>query len=174
MDMSKAYDRVEWDFLKMCLIKFGFCMDWVLLIMKCIESVQLNLCVSGDKIDSITPGRGLRQGDPFSPYLFILMAEVLSTMIHKSIARGNIQGIRLVKDCPELSHSFFADDSVFFLEADINYCRRLKFLLDQYCAASGQLINFNKSCLYFSRNTCPLLREEIGHVFQVFATDVHL
>ena len=132
MDMSKAYDRVEWDFLKMCLIKFGFCMDWVLLIMKCIESVRLNLCVSGDKIDSNTPGRGLRQGDPLSPYLFILTDEVLSTMIHKSIARGNIQRIKLIKDCLELSHSFFADDALFFMKTSSQNCINLAKILKLY------------------------------------------
>ena len=106
IDMSKAYDRVEWDFLEQVLLKFGFCSDWVNLIMKCINSVTLNLCISGEKIDSFVPGRGLRQGDPLSPYLFILMSEVLSRMINKSILNKGLKGIKLSNNCPELSHIF--------------------------------------------------------------------
>ena len=139
MDMSKAYDRVEWDFLELVLVRFGFSKEWVDLIMKCVNSVSLNLCVSGEKIANIMLGRGLRQGDPLSPYLFILVAEVLSRMINKHLQLKDLKGIKLSFSCPELSHIFFADDALLFMNADEENCRKLAYILKLYCAASGKV-----------------------------------
>ena len=87
-DMNKAYDRVEWDFVEAVLRRLGFMDHWVVCIMRCITSVSFNVKVQGKTVESFNPGRGLRQGDPFSPYLFILVADVLSCMINEHVARG--------------------------------------------------------------------------------------
>lgn len=153
MDMNKAYDRVEWDFLAKILLKMGFNSSWVAKVMHCLDSVSFNLLLSGKKVSSFRPKRGLRQRDPLSPYLFIIVADVLSKMINSAVANGDLTGIRLVRGCPMLTHCFFADDSIFFLRVDDNISRRFTDLMNDYCRASGQMVNFDKSCLFFSPNT---------------------
>jgi len=154
-DMQKAYDRVEWDFIAACLKQLGFTDRWVMLVMACITTVSFTIRFSGELLPSFKPTRGLRQGDPLSPYIFILMANALSTVINQALSLGHLQGIRFNRACPQLSHLFFADDAVFFLKDSISECQNLSNLLNQYCSATGQLLNRNKSAIFFSQN-CPM------------------
>ena len=86
--MSKAYDRIEWDFLKNIMIKMGFSLKWVDLIMLCVSTVRYFVVHNGHELGPIVPGRDLRQGDPLSPYLFILCAEGLSALIRHNERLG--------------------------------------------------------------------------------------
>ncbi|KAK4258618.1 hypothetical protein QN277_005049 [Acacia crassicarpa] len=171
MDMSKAYDRVEWDFIENVLLRFGFCPEWVSLIMKCVRSVSLNICLSGENIKSFSPSRGIRQGDPLSPYLFIIVAEVLSLMITKSQIGKQLVGIKLSNGCPVLTHCFFADDALLFMRASHKNCAYLSNILSLYCAASGQVINLDKSSIFFSSNSSPAVRSMVCGVLHIPATE---
>lgn len=118
LDMAKAYDRIEWPFLHRVLVDMGFPCYWVNLIMKCVSSVSFSILINGNPSPSFYPKRGLRQGDPLSPYLFILCAKVLSGLILKSQERRALHGICIARSAPEISHLFFADDSILFFRAN--------------------------------------------------------
>lgn len=117
LDMSKAYDRVERNFLKQALLAYGFNPMWVNLIMKLVTSVSYKFKVNGYLSQTIIPQRGLRQGDPLSPYLFILVVDVLSHMLLRAQTQGHIQGIKWGNQGPILTHLFFADDALLFARA---------------------------------------------------------
>ncbi|XP_050365473.1 uncharacterized protein LOC126784002 [Argentina anserina] len=152
LDMNKAYDRVEWDFLRVVLIRFGFCSAWVELIMECVSSVTFSIVLNEKPGKTFRPSRGLRQGDPLSPYLFLLVSEVLSLRITHAVREKKVVGVRLCRGSPELSHLFFADDALFFIRATLRNVWELSAIFREYCLASGQEINKEKSSIFFTPN----------------------
>ncbi|PWA65154.1 hypothetical protein CTI12_AA306500 [Artemisia annua] len=153
LDLNKAFDRVEWDFLIATLRKLGFGDAWCKWVLACISSYEMDLMINGDSIGTIKPSRVIHQGDPMSPYLFIIVADVLSRLINNAMQNSILTGIKMSRNCPVISHIFFADDSLFFLKAKISECDYLLELINRYCEASGQRINFSKSEVMFSPNT---------------------
>uniref|UniRef100_A0A2N9HCI6 Reverse transcriptase domain-containing protein n=1 Tax=Fagus sylvatica TaxID=28930 RepID=A0A2N9HCI6_FAGSY len=153
LDMSKAYDRVEWHFLEKIMTQLGFHHKWISLITECISTVSYSILVNGEPHGYIQPSRGLRQGDPLSPYLFLLCAEGLHSLIQKAKMDGDIQGISLCRRGPKITHLFFADDSLLFSKATANACEKIQGILAQYENASGQQVNRDKTTIYFSKHT---------------------
>ena len=137
LDMSKAYDWVEWCFLEKMMLKLGFAVQWVERVMKCVSTVSYRIKVNGDYSNKIYPQRGLRQGDPLSPYLFILCAEGLSALLQKAEEQGRIEGIRVCREAPRINHLFFADDSLILMRAYKGDAQELKRILQVYETASG-------------------------------------
>ena len=106
IDMTKAYDRVDWSFLKAILLAMNFnyrCVQW---IMECVTSVHYTLLVNGNLTNSFTPLQGLRQRDPLSPYLFLLCSEGFNGLIHHAVNEGKINGFSLCRGGPKISHIF--------------------------------------------------------------------
>nr|XP_008351105.2 uncharacterized protein LOC103414509 [Malus domestica] len=164
VDMQKAYDRVEWDFLEATMEKMGFCSQWRKLIMGCVTSVKFAVILNGHPGNKFAPSRGLRQGDPLSPYLFLLIGEVLSRLIQAAVEKKSLDGIKLGITGPVLSHIFFADDMLIFLRANEKNCRNLVNLLKAFCAASVQEVNLQKSSVFFGANTSVRVSEELGSI----------
>jgi hypothetical protein len=124
-------------------------------------------------VGNIKPTRGLRQGDPISPYLFLICAEALSAMLCKAESTGVITGVPTSKRGPKLTHLFFADDSLLFCKANSVEWRRLTKILERYEEASGQKLNKTKTSIIFSRNTSQEKRDEISRLSGLCATQCY-
>ena len=153
LDMSKAYDRVEWCYLEQIMKKMGFHQKWIGLMLACISSVSYSVLINGEPHGNIQPSQGLRQGDPLSPYLFLLCAEGLHSLIKQAEASSDMQGVALCRQGPKITHLFFADDSLLFTRATNIACEKIKLILEQYERASGQQINRDKTTIFFSKST---------------------
>ena len=94
--------------------KMGFSEIWIDWIMRCITSVNYKVLMNGEPRGNIVPGRGLRQGDPLSPFMFILCTEALVSLLNQAENQGKITGMRVARASPQVSHPLFADDSLFF------------------------------------------------------------
>lgn len=117
LDMAKAYDRVEWNYLRKIMLKMGFHDGFVSLVMRCVTSVSFSIKVNGVLTKSFKPSRGIWQGDPISPYLFLLCSEGLSCLL-KLVGPVHLsRGVRVGIHAPWVSHLLSADDCIIFSEA---------------------------------------------------------
>jgi hypothetical protein len=119
--------------------------------------------VNGTYTDTVVLGRGLRQGDPISPYLFLLCAEGFLALLHQAEEVGQLRGIKVVPTAPTVNHLLFADDSLLLFEADNEGAATINAILQTYEAMSGQVVNRDKSSILFSRNTPRRKKEEVMH-----------
>ena len=132
LDMAKAFDRVEWRYLEGMMIRLGFSEAFVALVMRCVTSVSFSVRVNGQLSNTFIPTRGIRQGDPISPYLFLICSEGLSCLL-KSVGPVHIaRGVRVGIHAPWISHLLFADDCIVFSEASRRGANRLQLILDTY------------------------------------------
>ena len=160
LDMMKAYDRVEWHYLEAMLLRLGFGLLFVRLLMKCVMSVRFTVRMNGELLPFFTPSRGLRQGCPTSPFLFLLCAEGLTSLLNHF---GNFvdRGIQVSYRSPWVNHLLFADDSLIFISATEESADRLNQILQIYADCSGQSVNKEKSSVFFTSNTPTLIRNII-------------
>ncbi|CAH9071355.1 unnamed protein product [Cuscuta epithymum] len=172
LDMSKAYDRVRWNFLFEVMRAMNFAPEWIHLIKECVSSVKYLIPFDNTFLGPILPRRGLRQGDPLSPYLSILVAEGLSLLIRKNEKQGRIHGVSVAKGAPRVSHLFFADDNFLFFRAQEDECNVIKGILSTYTSTSGQMVNFSKSALSFSSNVVGPTRDNICNMLGVYQEQV--
>jgi hypothetical protein len=142
-----------------------------------VTSVQYSVIINGSPVGDIRPSRGIRQGDPISPYLFIICAEALSALILRAEQRGAISGVPSSPRALKISHLFFADDSILFCKSNAVEWRRLMKILGIYENASGQKLNVNKTFVFFNRNTSMERRQEIlrySRLAETYRIDAYL
>lgn len=118
------------------LSRMGVVDSWIHWVMMCVTSVHYIILVNSDRVGPIEPGRGLGQGDPLSPYRFILVLEGLSALIKGAMAIGDIHGIQICRGAPSVSHLLFYDDC-FFYKANLSELRYLMRMIKTYADASG-------------------------------------
>jgi hypothetical protein len=147
IDISKAFDTLEWLFLLEVLKRFGFnemfC-NWIHVILK---SAFLSVSINGKAQGYFNCTRGVRQGDPLSHLLFCLAEDVLSIGISKLVADGKLDLIKGTRNVMVPSHSFYADDLMIFCKGNLSGLRALKSLFDSYASESGQIVSSSKSTI---------------------------
>lgn len=148
LDMANAFDRVDRSFLYKVLLSFGFSYQFVNLIKACIEKPWIAPLINGRPTNFFQSQRGIRQGCPLSPFLYIIMSESLSRKLTAEKLNGNIPGLKPFHGAEALNHALFVDDSLLLGEASIRIARAINAVLNHYCRASGVLINENKSEVY--------------------------
>nr|XP_025628468.1 uncharacterized protein LOC112721637 [Arachis hypogaea] len=147
LDFQKAYDRVKWCFVDTVLEKMGFGRTWRAWVKECVTSASISILINGSPSKPFKMERGLRQGDPLSPFLFVLVVDVLNRMIGEAVRNGRISPLLVGRDNIELSHLQFADDTILFCPPEEGTVRNYKRLLRCFELMSGLSINFEKSNL---------------------------
>ena len=145
----------------------GFNRRWVNLISECISTVTYSILVNGEPKGNIVPSRGIRQGDPLSPYLFLLCSEGLNALIQHAVNEDKIRGYSLCRYGPKISHLFFADDSLLFCHAQISDIHAIQEILELYEKALGQRINKEKTTLFFSKTVSMAVKNDIKNFLGV-------
>ncbi|XP_071687999.1 uncharacterized protein [Rutidosis leptorrhynchoides] len=160
VDIQKAYDTVDWGFLKKCLVGFGYPHKMVKWIMRCVSTASYSININGDLHDYFPGKRGLRQGDPLSPYLFTLIMEALSLMLIRRASNGD--DFRYHPKCEQLKliNLCFADDLFLFAAADLNSVEVIRDALEEFKACSGLTLSLPKSTAFFA-NVYNVLKEAI-------------
>lgn len=147
VDIAKAFDTLDWSFLSQVLIRFGFSSEFLHFIHTILDSARLSVLLNGTPHGFFSCSRGVRQGDPLSPLLFCLAEEALSRGLTSLFLSRRVKPISLPRGCL-LSHVLYADDLFIFCRGDDSSLKNLRLFLESYGAASGQIVNKDKSTFY--------------------------
>ena len=167
LNMSKAYNRVEWAFLEKIMRKLGFNEKWVTLMMLCVSIVSYSVMINGAPKGYICLTRGIRQGGPISPFLFLICTEGLHGLLTKSAVREDIHGFLINRRSPILTHLLFTDDSLLFCRSNVDECEKVLEVLHVYEQSSRQQINKAKTTVFFSKSTMEEERQRIKNILGV-------
>lgn len=130
--------------------------------MCCVSFVRMKVIWNGQLSDEFAMGRGIRQGDPLSPYLFVLCMERLSHLIDTSVEHGDWSPIRLSRNGPRISHLFFADDLFLFAEASVEQTDIIRNTLGVFCSLSGEKVSMEKTGIFCSPNINHNVKSQIS------------
>ena len=136
LDMKNAFDRVKLSFLYKVLLSFGFSVEFVKLIKACTYRPWIVPLVNGRPSDFFQASRGVRQGCPLSPFLYILMAESLGRKLTVKKEAGYIPSIKITRGVDPINHAHFADDSLLLGGASLNIAEAFNEILQNFCLIS--------------------------------------
>ena len=139
----------------------GFHERWINLTIVCVKTVMYSTLVNGEPRGLIHPSKGIRQGDPLSPFLFLLCTEGLNGLIKQVEVNGDIHGFSLCRKGPKLSHLLFVDDGLLFCRAMTVECVKVLNILEAYEGDSGQKVNKSKMTLFCSKSTPDEIKSNI-------------
>ena len=149
IDLRKAYDTLEWDFIKDMLISLNFPSHIINIVMTCISTAEFSFILNGSPMPLFKSKRGIRQGDPMSPLIFVICMEYLSRLL--KVARDHVN-FRFHPRCNrfKLNHLCFADDLMIFFRGDFASVRILLDKLEFFAKSSGLVANSSKSDMYLA------------------------
>lgn len=129
------------------MVKMGFGRRWIKWVMTCVSSASLSVLLNGSPLPPVKMEKGLRQGDPLSPYLFILVSEALVCLLRKAEEVNLIKGVEIGKDKVRVKHLQFADDTLIFVPKDDEVITNYFRIFDVFSLLSGLSLNYNKSSI---------------------------
>ncbi|KAJ4784686.1 reverse transcriptase [Rhynchospora pubera] len=153
VDINKAFDKLNWSFLQMAMKHLNIPWKIIHLMITSYSKAKITININGQGDGFLTPTQGLRQGCPMSPYIFIMSMEVLSRLLARASQRGMIQGVKVARTSPSITHAIYADDLILMGDTKESEVQAFKDILQIFGTASGLCINPTKSGLWFS-NKC--------------------
>lgn len=154
VDFEKAFDSVNWNYLDSIMEQMQFGAKWRHWIQGCLSSSQASVLVNGTPSDEYPISKGVKQGDPLSPFLFILAMEGLNQVINNAKEKDLLTGTKLPNNIV-LSHLFYADDAIFVGDWNVRCIKNLSAILKCFHLSSGLKVNFSKSRLFGINTTNP-------------------
>eukprot|EP00253_Pinus_taeda_P012292 PITA_12292 len=168
IDLSKAFDRVSWLYIKMILIHLGFPISFINWIMACISTPTFSILINGSASHFFHSERGPRQGCPLSPLLFLLVMEGLSSLIISTTRDGTLRGLKISEEC-FLTHLLFLDDVLILLDGSMRDTMTFSHILALFSQATGMQVNRAKSTITMTRTSV----NEAQHALQAFPFSIH-
>ncbi|KAL4592366.1 hypothetical protein LXL04_005358 [Taraxacum kok-saghyz] len=147
-DFDKAFDSVNWSFLDSTMQQMGYGDKWRMWIRGCLDSAKASILINGTPTKQFGMNKGVRQGDPLSPYLFIIAMEGLRIAMHTACSKGIFHGLQLPNNGPMISHLLYADDALFIGEWSQSNIENLAKILRCFHVSSGLKVSFNKSRVF--------------------------
>lgn len=164
LDLEKAYDWLEWSFVKNSVHCLGLPIEIQHVISHCISSASMEINWNGNVTDPFNSSRGLRQGDPISPYLFVICLERLGHLIKDAVHNGNWIPFSFGRgSSTKISHMCFADNLILVTEASLGQVECIMNILRIFWDCAGQKINLDKSQVFFSQNVSNDQAEILSH-----------
>ncbi|GKV48319.1 hypothetical protein SLEP1_g55143 [Rubroshorea leprosula] len=146
-DFEKAYDRVCWSFIEYMMMRMGFSKKWRKWIQECLRSSSVSVLINGSPTKEFSASKGIRQRDPLSLFLFLIVAERLNGSVSAAVEKNLYKGVMVGNGDTMITHLQFADDTIFFGEAFDENIKVVKGIMRTFELASGLKINFAKSQL---------------------------
>lgn len=147
IDFEKAFDKLNWQYLWKMMKLMNFPRKWITWMKECLSSAWISVLVNGSPTKGFKMHKGVRQGDPLSPFLFIIAVEGLNWLFKRALNQGSFNGVKMGNEGLTLSHLQFADDTLVFCKASLEEVQVVKKLLEDFEEISGLKINFHKTSL---------------------------
>lgn len=167
MDLSKAFNRMDWGYLQHVLNLYGFPRRYSYWVMSCVTSAQYSLVFNGRGEGFFSPESGLRQGCTLSPYLFILGMDLMSRSFHYLVEKDCLTGVRIAPTAPMITECLYADDILILGSATEQEAHRIVATLEAFTAVSGQMIGPDKSSIWYSAATTEEEQALVSHILMV-------